>query len=316
MKQKYAYLIKLIIITAVVYLVMKYLLPLFFPFLLAYLISGCISPLVKFLHGKLKVNKTFSIIVVLVTFVVVVALGVGYFAFKLYAQGSELINNLPKDIGNQCRNFMMENREKIVSYAMDGTRKTLKTIVNAAVFVVTMFVSSYFITKDREKIHEYRKNMPYANEINRIIKKLNQVFSAYIKAQLTIMSATTIVCTIGLYIIGNKYALFLGVLVGFLDAFPMIGAGIILLPWAIYYFFVRNFANGAIIFLIFVVCYIAREVLEPRIMGHNIGISPIVSIISVYIGYALFGIVGVVLGPVSYVIIEQLMMKEDNNGEG
>ena len=316
MQQKYAYLIKLVVVTSVVYLIMKYLLPLFFPFLLAYLISRCIYPMVKFLHNKLKINNTFSIIVVLVAFVVVVASGLGYLVYQLCAQGSELINNLPKEIGNQCRNFMVENREKIVSFAMDGTKKTVQTVVNAAVFVVTMFVSSYFITKDREKIHEYRKNMPYANEINRIIAKLNQVFSAYVKAQLTIMTVTTIVCITGLYIIGNKYALFLGVLIGFLDAFPMIGAGIILLPWSIYYFFVRNFTNGAIIFLIFVVCYIAREVLEPRIMGHNIGISPIVSIISIYIGYALFGIVGVVLGPISYVIIEQLMMKEENNGEG
>ncbi len=316
MQGKYAYLIKLIVVTAAVYLIMKYLLPLFLPFLLAFLISRCISPIINFMYNKIKINKTVSIIFVLVLFVSIVAVGIGYMVYQLYIQGSDLIDNLPSEIGNKCRTFVVDNREKLVSFAMDGTMKTVTKVLNAAVFIVTTLVSSYFITKDRDKIHEYRKNMPYAKEVNRITGKLNQVFSAYVKAQLIIMSVTAIVCTIGLYLTKNKYALLLGVLIGFLDAFPMIGAGIILLPWCIYNFFVRNFTNGAIIFLIFVVCYIAREVLEPRIMGHNIGLSPIMSIISIYIGYALFGIIGVVLGPIGYVIIEQLMMKEENNGEG
>lgn len=308
---KYAFLIKLIIVTGTVYLVMKYLLPLFLPFLLAFLISSCINPVVKFLHTKLKINETVSIIFVIVIFVSVAVIGIGYLAYQIYVQGSDLIEGLPNELGNRCRNFVVDNKEKFVSYAMDGTKKTVTTIVNAAVFVVTMLVSAYFITKDRKKIHEYRKIMPYAEEVNRITAKLNQVFSAYIKAQLIVMSVTAVVCVVGLYIIGNKYALLLGVIIGFLDAFPMIGAGIILLPWSVYYFFVGNFQNGAIIFCVFVVCYIAREVLEPRIMGHGIGLSPIMSIISIYIGYALFGIIGVVLGPVGYVIIEQLMMKEE-----
>ena len=309
--QNYAYLIKLVIVTIAVFLVMQFLLPLFLPFILAFLISGCIDPIARFLYGRLKLNRTLSIIVVLILFVGIVVAGVGYLVFQIYIQGSELIDNLPNEIGSGCRNFFDDNKEKIVSYAMDGTKKTVVTVINAVVFIFTMLVSAYFITKDKDKIHEYRKTMPYAKDINRITFKLKQVFSSYIKAQLAIMIVTIIVCIVGLHIIGNEYAVVVGVLIGVLDAFPMIGSGVILFPWAIYYFFVRNFQNGAIIFLIFVVCYIAREVLEPRIMGHGIGLSPIVSIISIYIGYALFGIIGVILGPVGYVIIEQLMIKEE-----
>lgn len=314
MQTKYAYLVKLVIVTGAVYLIMKYLLPLFLPFIFALLISRCISPITNFLYKRLKINKTIAILFVLIMFISIVSAGIGYLVYNLCVQGNDLINSFPDGLENTCRNFVIDNREKIVSFAMDGTVKTVTKVINALVFIITTLVSSYFITKDREKLHEYRKKMPYSKEINRISSKLNQVFSAYVKAQLIIMALTMSVCIIGFYLIKSKYAILLGVIVGFLDAFPMIGAGIILLPWSIYYFFVKKFTNGAIIFLIFVVCYIAREVLEPRIMGHNLGLSPIMSIISIYIGYALFGIIGVILGPIGYVIIEQLMMKEEDNG--
>lgn len=312
--QKYGYLIKLVICTAVVYFTMKYLLPLFLPFLIAYVISGCILPITKWLHKKVKINKNFSTIVVLILFVAIVGSVIVVLGYQLFIQGKSFLANLPDGIGNAARNFVDGNREKIVSFAMDGTVKTFGAVVQSMIFVVTTIVSAYYLTKDREKIHEYRKHMKYAKEINGITAKLHKVFAAYIKAQLIIMVITAIICTIGLYIMKNQYALLLGIVVSFLDALPLIGAAVILLPWAAYYFFIRNFTNGAIIFCVFVVCYIAREVLEPKIMGRNIGMSPIISIISIYIGYVLFGIIGVVIGPVSYIIIEQLMSENSDEG--
>lgn len=315
MTGKYGYLIKLIISTAAVYFAMKYLLPLFLPFLIAYVISGCILPIVTFLHKKMKFNHTIAVLLVLILFVIVAGALIGILGYQIYVQGSSFIGHLPDGIGRTARNFVNDNREKIVSFAMDGTMKTVMIMIQALVFIVTVIISAYFITKDRKKIHEYRKRMPYHHEINRICAKLKQAFSAYVKAQLIIMAVTTVICTIGLYVLRNPYALLLGILVSFLDALPLIGAGVILLPWAAYYFFVGKIINGTVLFIVFVVCYIAREVLEPKIMGHGIGMPPLISVISIYVGYLLFGIIGVIIGPVSYIIIGQLV-KEEKDGEG
>lgn len=311
--KRYGYLMKLVLCTAAVYFVMKYLLPLFLPFLIAYVISGCISPIAGWLNRKIKLNLTFSIVLILILFVALIGTAAGIMGYQIYVQGSALVNHLPDGIGTTARNFVNDNREKIVSFAMDGTVKTVTVMIEALVFIVAVIVSAYFITKDRKKIHEYRKRMPYHEEINRICSKLKQAFSSYVKAQLVIMAVTAGVCVSGLYIMKNQYALLLGILVSFLDALPLIGSAVILLPWCAYYFFTGNFSNGAILFAVFVVCYIAREVLEPKIMGNGIGMSPLVSVISIYIGYVLFGIIGVVIGPVSYIIIEQLM-KEEKDG--
>lgn len=307
MLQKYGYLIKLIICTAAVYFSMKYLLPLFLPFLIAYAISGCILPIINWLHNHAKINRTIATVVVLVIFVLAVGAALIFLGCQIFHQGMNFVNNLPDGIGSRTQGFIDSNKSKIMSLAMDSTVKSIVIAIEALVFVATTVVAAYFITKDRNKIHEFRKKMRYADAVNRVTGKLKMVFLAYAKAQLIIMLVTACICTVGLYLLGNDYALLLGILISFLDALPLIGIVVILIPWAIYYFFVRKFISGAIIFLIFVVCYIAREVLEPKIMGHNIGMSPIVSIISIYIGYMLFGIIGVVIGPVSYIIIEQLM---------
>ena len=68
-----------------------------------------------------------------------------------------------------------------------------------------------------------------------------------------------------------------------------------------------NYFNAIVILLAFVVCYFAREVLEPRLMGNQIGITPLMTIASMYVGYKVFGIIGVVLGPICYIVISGIM---------
>lgn len=134
---------------------------------------------------------------------------------------------------------------------------------------------------------------------------------AYIKTQLVIMLITSVICFIGFMIMKNNYALFIAILVGVLDALPIIGVGILLIPFVIIYIILGNYFKAGVTFIVFVICYLVREFAEPKLMGDQIGISPIMSLISMYVGYKLFGIVGIVTGPIAYVLIDTLMKQEN-----
>ena len=298
--------IRLVITTAAVYFVMKYLLPLFMPLILGWGISGVIRPFANWLHKKIKLPIAMASVVTLLLFVGIIAAGFGFIGYKLAIQGNRLINNLPDGVGRKVKFFMDENRSKLVSYAMDGTIKTVCVVIQAVIFVITTLISAYYITKDYDSIREYWMNTRYGKFLSGIAEKLKQVFSAFLKAQMIIFAVTATLCIGGLYLMKNRYALLIGIVVSILDALPMVGAVVVLLPWAIYYFAISQVYKGIIITVICVLCYISREVLEPRIMGNEIGLSPIVSVASIFIGYSLFGIVGVVIGPVSYVIIKYI----------
>lgn len=97
-----------------------------------------------------------------------------------------------------------------------------------------------------------------------------------------------------------------GIIIGILDFLPLIGAGTFLVPISIYYLFKANYPAAVLTFVIFVVCYLVREILEPKLLGSRIGIHPLVSLISVYIGYKVFGLLGMILGPFGYVFVSEV----------
>jgi predicted PurR-regulated permease PerM len=113
-------------------------------------------------------------------------------------------------------------------------------------------------------------------------------------------------CMAGLWILGNPYFLVLGIVIGLLDALPFIGTGTVLVPIAVYLLFQSELKRAAGYLFLFLLTYFAREFLEPRLIGEKLGIYPIVMVIVVYAGLYLYGVTGVVLGPVSLLLILEI----------
>lgn len=204
-----------------------------------------------------------------------------------------------------------------VSTVMNKSIDTVIVIGEVFVFILTMIISSYYILNqkdsDGQKIRKHQKDTGQAllyRDIRGLISKVGHVCAAYVKTQLIIMAITSVVCFISFMLIKNQYALLLALVVGFLDALPLIGIGLILIPWGIIYMIMGNYVKAVIILITFVICYLVREFLEPKLMGTQIGITPLATIMSMYVGYKVFGIIGVVLGPVGYILIDVLMERE------
>ena len=138
-------------------------------------------------------------------------------------------------------------------------------------------------------------------------QRLVSVGNAWLRTQFVIMAVTSILCILGLFLIGNSYSLLLGIGIGILDALPIFGTGTVLIPWGIVMLLQKKWKEGLVILALYVVCYFVREILEARIMGNKVGLSALETLISMYVGLKLFGIAGFLLGPVGLLLVEDLV---------
>lgn len=101
---------------------------------------------------------------------------------------------------------------------------------------------------------------------------------------------TTLICVVGFWLMGNPYYLLVGIAVGILDALPVFGVGTVLIPWAILMLILGKWERAIWLFVIYVICYFLREILEAKLMSRKVGMTPFETLLSMYVGVQLFGI--------------------------
>ena len=129
--------------------------------------------------------------------------------------------------------------------------------------------------------------------------------ATYVRAQFIILSLIGGVCSLVLAFCGFRQGAFWGLLAGVLDAFPFIGTGVILVPAAVLQLSGGAYGRAAVCIGLYILCIFLRELLEPRLIGGRIGVSPIFILISLYAGIGLFGLPGILLGPLGFIIVWQ-----------
>lgn len=117
---------------------------------------------------------------------------------------------------------------------------------------------------------------------------------------------TTLICVVGFWLMGNPYYLLVGIAVGILDALPVFGVGTVLIPWAILMLILGKWERAIWLFVIYVICYFLREILEAKLMSRKVGMTPFETLLSMYVGVQLFGIFGFLLGPAGFLLIRDL----------
>ena len=187
---------------------------------------------------------------------------------------------------------------------------------NVPYFLVNLIlalVSAYFFMADRERIFgAMQKAVPNWVVGQWSITKagLSRAISGYFKAQAILMVMVGAISVIGLAILGNQFALLLGLLLAVLDFIPMLGPALVLLPWALFSFLTDNIRQGIGLLVISGVITVARQVLQPKIMGTQMGVHPLAFLVSMFIGFQVFGIIGFIVGPSLLVIVKAV--KEAN----
>ena len=172
---------------------------------------------------------------------------------------------------------------------------------------VILLVSVGLILQEMDRWKQRCDHSLFRREFALIFCRLAITANAYLKTQGIIMLLTTVICTAGFWILKNPYYILAGISLGVLDALPVFGTGTVLIPWAVIRFFQGKWGAGILMLAIYLACYFLRELLEAKLMGSRVGLSPLETLISMYVGLRLIGILGLILGPVGILLIGDMV---------
>lgn len=332
-------------ITLAVYLAVKYLLPYVVPFFIAYFLVHLLNPVTEKIRKKIHWKKELIVSVLLFLILGACTLVFYYFSCMLTSQIRKVATNfdyyyqefcgvvdrccymaqhsLGVDV-DQVRSLVYSSldhaTEQFRVYMVPGvvnySVKYLKKLADAGLFLLILFVSVILLMKDYDEMHQKLMRYSLYGHVHRITQRMWKQGGMYLKAQMLIILIVIVICTAGLWVLENPYFLLLGIIIGLTDALPFIGTGTVLVPVSVYELFRGDYKLAAGYVLLFLVTYIAREYLEPRLIGSKLGVYPFIMVVVVYAGLYLYGTAGVFLGPVSFLLVKEIVrevISKNNN---
>lgn len=148
--------------------------------------------------------------------------------------------------------------------------------------------------------------------ISQMIKDTGRGLKGYLKSQLILMGIAFLILSIGLTIIDVQNAILISIGISIIDILPVLGSGIIIVPWSIISFILGNSYLGKGLAIIYIVLIITRQVLEPKIMGKEIGVRPLYTFLATIIGSIILGPVGLIVGPLIAVVVTSVIRTKKN----
>lgn len=331
----------IIIILVLIYFVIAKSIVFLLPFIIGWLISIIIEPMVRLLNKKFKIYRGVSSFISIITFVVIGGLLISSLGGLLISELTKLSDKFP-DITLRTKDFIMYLDEifqsfyisifpnvansisdtlynflnslaKYIGVLATSSINVVTAIPNFLLFVLFTLLSAFFISKDKEKIYKFiRVRIPdkiYKSKKLKILKEdLILALLGYLKAQLILMTITFIQSAIGLTLIGVNYAILIAFIISFVDALPVLGSGSIYIPWIIVKLLTKDYNTAIFLLVLYLIITIVRQTLEPKILSSQIGLYPLVTLISIYLGIRIFGFIGIILGPI--IVISVLALQK------
>lgn len=211
------------------------------------------------------------------------------------------IQNIGQTIATTAGNFIQSFFQNIPGI--------IGWIPNTATVLVFSALATFFISKDWYRLSNLsNKLLPdkvYVSTI-RIIKDLKRALFGFIKAQFTLVSITTVTVLIGLLFLKVRYSITIALICGLVDIVPYLGTGTIFIPWIIYEFISGNTSLGIGLSVLYTIVIVQRQLIEPKVLSSSIGLDPLATLVALFVGYKMIGILGLIAGPVTLVIINTL----------
>lgn len=311
----------------------------FMPFVIGWIIALIANPIVKWLEKNVKMVRKHSSAIIVIGAIIIIVVMLYYLIVILAREVVDLVENLPRLYRNfdaqlqsvakslnGLYHFLPKNLQGTVNnwnqnldmYISNIIRSidipSITTAGNVARNVADIFfaiivtiLSAYFFIAERENLTKsLAKHIPNSvrEKYTFMMDNFKRAVGGYLKAQLKITFVIMVIVFIGLAILKIDYSFFLACIVAFIDLLPVFGTGTVFWPWALFELLSGNYGMAIGIMIIYFVCQVVRQVLQPKMVGDSIGISPFMTLVFMYIGYKLKGILGLILGlPVGMVIV-------------
>ena len=322
----------------------------YMPFLIAFIICLLIEPIIRKVMKHTKLTRKVSAII---TMIAVFGIIIGFLIWgisNIITESSNLLSGLndyvvkvTQFINNITTNVKFEkiqisdNLKKIVKNSTNDTinmlsntaRMWLNNVINSMRYLPTIFIyigitaiATYFICADRIYILdqiEYHLPQKWVNKLGNHTRNIIASLGGYLKAQAILILIAFIIVLIGLYIfkfIGWKveYPLIAALGIGFVDTLPILGSGTIMIPWAVISATNGNLNLAIGLIVLYIIIIVTRQLIEPKIVSNHIGIHPIFTLIAMYTGFKIIGVIGMFIGPIVLIIIKNIFGNLIDNG--
>ena len=308
------------------------------PLIVAWFIAMIANPLVRFLENKIKIMRKHGTVIVIVLVLALICAAIYGIISFIVVQTSLLIDDLPsvyESVVNNIQQAMSVLHEKINIIPADvqsmlGKKnvqlneyiltalKSLKTspvstvgnvassLIDFFVLLILTLMMTYFFVADHDKIKE-DVAAPMPESIKKGWQMIRDIIvkaiGGYLKACFQIMIVVFVILFTIFLIMGQKYAALIALITAFLDFLPFLGTGIILTPWAIYEIITGDYKAAVILVAAYFISLFVHRILEPKLIGDSVGMSPFLTLISMFIFYRLIGMLGLIVGiPIAMVL--------------
>ena len=325
-----------ILILGIIFFIFKYALPVLFPFLVAFSISIILRHPVDFISKHLKINRKFVGVLLLLLLYGSISFVFIFFGTKLFRYIGELFQKLPEIyttniepalniIIYKIQDIIPElnvvlDLENISKYIMNIINSISLSAVNLIASIATKIpsflvkfifaiIASFLCTLDYYKVTGFIMRQ-FPERVQEIIINVKQnIFGTivkFLKAYSILMFVTFIQLSIVLTIFNIPNAITLAVIFSMLDVLPAIGVGGLLIPWSIIEFIKGNYDLAIGLLVIYGIISIVRSILEPKVIGKQIGLNPLITLTSMFLGAEILGFFGIFIFPIIATIIKYL----------
>ena len=316
------------------------------PFVWGFILSVALAPAVDFIIRNTKIPRGVATVFSILLFVFVIGIIFNEVIAKALEEGRGFFQYLPMHIestGNALSNLgdkfdviydIVPLENQMVSDILASALSSLTSLVgpvlssvstnfvtkipNFLLSFILMLISSFFFTKDKDIINKsLKKLVPKSSKayLGALRSGIIAGVIGYIKAQCILMGIVATICISGLVILKEPYALFLGVLIAIVDALPVFGSGFFYWPWIAFNMLTGNYAMAIGLAIVYISILLTRQLLEPKILGGQIGIHPLITLISIYVGLRVFGFFGIFIGPCIAIVIKSVCEMPVNTAE-
>lgn len=311
----------------------------FMPFVIGWVIALVANPLVRFLERRVKLLRRHSSAIIIIGVLGLVVAAFYWIGSYLYVELSGLAKDLPviyqmaaKDITGAIHNsrklfeFLPDSLQNVFdqismnlgSYigalfskaaapTVEIAGNVAKSIPNVLVYTVITIFSAYLFIAEHDRILSWIKGHApkfILNYMGYLKKDAKGLIGGYFLAQFRIMFVIAGILAAGFLILGVKYGLVLSILIALLDFLPVFGTGTVLIPWGIVKLFTGEYAYGIGLILLYITTQVVRQIIQPKIVGDTMGLSPLATLLFLYLGYKISGLAGMIVAvPVGLVFI-------------
>lgn len=318
------------------YLLGRYI-KLFLPLIGGFIVFGLMNPLIKILLQHTGIKRKWAVLISLILVIVLLGGVITWFAVLATREVQDIYLKWPAYAQSITQNFqavwqkaervylgldpqvtqtLRQSTGKISDVAYNFMSKAVVALYSIVFLLPDMFltfvialVAAYFIARNWEA---YKRGLLhlFPSEWRDSLREISNDFSlalvGFLRTELILVIVSTIIVIIALYLFGVKYALLLGFLAGLFSFLPVMGSGLVLVPWGVVEMFMGNVSLGVKLCLLVVVLSVMRHIVEPKLLGDNVGLDPLLVIMSMFIGLEVIGPLGLIFGPFVVIFYQSL----------